>query len=172
VDVAADVGVLQAIAARALAAAVPVAGAMAKAYETHLKDVTLVESGTHPAMTETPAPPGRPPAELTGDLRQSVGMFGPVGGGAGIGFASVAPDTVYACVQEWGGVHEAVNGPYMWLWIKYAGYRGVIRSGWLKTIVDIPPRPYMSTARDETIASGELQDAAIAAFNAAVWGGR
>ena len=161
-------GVLAAIAGRASAAAVPVAGAMAKTYETHLVDITLIESGSHAPVTPTPAPPGRPPAEMTGALRGSVTMAGPTGGG-GIGTASVAPHTIYAATQEWGGVHSAVNGPYMWLWLRYVGYIEVIRRNWLKTTVEIPERPYMRTAVAETIASGELQGAAERAFEAAVW---
>lgn len=165
-----DVGVLRAIAARASAAAVPVAGAMARTYEKHLVDVTLIESGSHAPVTPTPAPPGRPPAEMTGALRGSVTMAGPAGGG-GIGTASVQPNTIYAATQEWGGVHDAVNGPYMWLWIKYVGYIEVIRRNWLKTTVNIPARPYMRTAVAEEIANGELQGAAETTFEAAVFGG-
>lgn len=169
-----DVAFLKAAAARALAAAVPVAGVMGKTYERHLVDVTLVESGTHAPVTDTPAAPGRPPAQMpggvNGSLRGSVTMEGP-SGGAGIGESSVAPHTVYAATQEWGSVHDAVNGPYMWLWIAYVGYREVIRRRWLRTTVEIPKRPYMRTAVAEEIASGELQKAAEAAFEAAVWGG-
>lgn len=163
-------GVLAALGRRASAAAVPVAGVMARTYEKHLVDVTLIESGSHAPVTRTPAAPGRPPAQMTGGLRGSVTMAGPTGGG-GIGVASVQPNTIYAATQEWGGVHHAVNGPYMWLWLRYIGYIEVIRRGWLKTTVDIPERPYMRTAVAEEIASGELQSAAEEAFDAVVWGG-
>ena len=147
----------------------PVAGAIAKTYEKHLTGITLIESGSHAPVTFTPAPPGTAPAMMTGHLRGSVTMAGPTGGG-GIGRASVSPHTIYAATQEWGGVHEAVNGPYMWLWIRYLGMRGVLAHGWLRERVEIPARPYMRTAVAETIASGELQHAGEAAFEAAVWG--
>lgn len=166
-------GLLRGIAARALDAAVPVAGVMGKTYEDHLKDVTLVESGAHgpatPAGYPPSAPEGRPPMVMTGHLRASVDMFGPSGGG-GVGESSVSPDTIYAATIEWGQVHHAA-GQYMWLWLMYVGYREVIRHGWLKPVVTIGERPYMRTALAEELASGELQRTAEAAFEAAVWGG-
>jgi hypothetical protein len=142
---------------------------MGKTYEKHLVNVTMMESGTHPPVTFTPAAPGRPPAIMTGRLRGSVAMAGPTGGG-GIGMSSVAPHTIYAATQEWGGIHIAKSGPFMWLWIRYIGWRGVLARGWLRSEVTIPERPYMRTATTEEIANGELQDAAVAAFEAAVWG--
>ena len=163
-------GYLRAIKARAEAAAVPVAGAMGKAYEAHLKDITLIESGTHPPVTLTPAAPGRPPAMITGRLRDSVIMLGPASGGEGIGFSSVMPTVIYACVQELGGVHESAPGRYMWLWVRYLGHRGVLARGWNVGRVTIPPRPYMRTATAETVASGELHRAARETFDAVVWG--
>ena len=168
-DASALPGYLEAITARVAAAAVPAAGAMAKTYKKHLVDITMTESGGHPPVTHTPAPPGRPPAIMTGRLRGSVTMAGPTGGG-GVGLASVAPHTIYAATQEWGGVHHAVKGPYMWLWIRYIGYLGVLDRGLLRRVVKIPERPYMRTAVAETIADGELEKAGEAAFEAAVWG--
>jgi len=172
-DVAADVGLLQAIAARALEAAVPAAGAIGKTYEHQLKDVTLTESGSHGPATRAgyppSAPPGRPPMQMTGHLADSVEMFGPTGGG-GIGYSSVSPDTIYAATQQWGGDHEPVNGPYMWLWVRYVGAQAVARMNWRKTIVHIESRPYMTIALAESIATGELQAAGADAFEAAVWG--
>jgi hypothetical protein len=168
-----DVAFLKALAARALDAAVPVAGAMGKTYKTHLKDVTLIESGSHGQATEAGYPPsaapGSAPMEMTGHLRQSVDMYGPTGGG-GIGRADVSPDTIYASTIQWGGVHHPVNGPYMWLWIRYVGYITVLRKNWLRQEVTIESRPYMTIAVAETVASGELQGAAEVAFEAAVYG--
>jgi len=169
VDASALPGYLEAIRVRVAAAAVPVAGAMGKTYEKHLVNVTMEESGTHPPVTFTPAAPGRPPAIMTGRLRDSVAMAGPAGGG-GIGYSSVAPHTIYAATQEWGAIHTAKSGPFMWLWIHYIGMRGVLARGWLRHEVTIPERPYMRTATEEEIANGELHDAAVVAFDATVWG--
>lgn len=168
-----DAAFLKALAARALDAAVPVAGVIGRTYEQHLKDVTLTESGSHGPATEAgyppSAPPGAPPMLMTGHLRDSVGMYGPTGGG-GIGRSSVSPDTVYAGTIQWGGVHHPVSGPYMWLWIGYVGYLTVLRKNWYKPEVTIESRPYMTIALAEEIATGELQRAAEAAFEAAVYG--
>ncbi len=169
-DFAALPGLFEGIRTRAEAAAVPAAGAMGKAYKGHLVDVTLMESGSHPPVTETPSSPGSPPAMMTGRLRGSVAMTGPYGGG-GIGESSVAPHTVYAVTQEYGEVHHAVKGPYMWLWLRYAGPAEVARRHWLKETVDIPERSYMRRAVRETIADGSIRRAAEEAFAAIVWGG-
>jgi hypothetical protein len=171
VDFAAVPGLYEAIRARAETAAVPVAGVIGKTYKGHLVDVTLVESGSHPPVTQTPAAPGAPPAVMPGgvhgSLRGSVTMGGPVGGG-GIGESWVNPNVIYAATQEYGGVHHAVRGPYMWLWINYIGPAAVKRRGWRKETVTIPERPYMRRAVAETIANGSLSRAAAAAFAAMV----
>jgi hypothetical protein len=158
---------LEAIRARVEAAAVPVVDAIAETYETHLVGFTLTESGAHPPVTQTPAPPGRPPAFMTGGLAASVTRTPGVGDG-GAAEASVAPHTVYAATQEYGGVHH--GSPFMWLWIRYIGPTAVRRHGWVKETVEIPPRPYMSTAVSETIESGALSRAGIDRFSAVVWG--
>jgi hypothetical protein len=169
VDFAALPGLFEQIAFRAERAAVPAAGAIAKTYEKHLVDVTLTESGGHPPVTPTPSAPGQPPAIMTHRLRASVAMTGPVGGG-GLGFAWVAPHTIYAATQEWGGVHVAKNGPYMWLWIHYIGWQGVMDRGWRKRVVYIPERSYMRRAVAEEIVNGELGRAAALTFEIVVWG--
>jgi hypothetical protein len=177
VDFAELPGYLAAIQARVAAAAVPVAGAMAKTYEKHLVDITLTESGSHGPATAAgyppSAPPGRPPMQmpggLNGSLRGSVTMSGPTGGG-GIGLASVAPHTIYAATLEWGSTHSAKRGPFMWLWVRYIGYQAVIANRWLMREVTIEERPYMRTAVAEEIANGELQAVAETTFEAVVWG--
>ena len=156
-----------AIRARAEAAAVPCVDAIASTYEEHLTGVTLKESGAHPPVTRTPAPPARPPAFMTGELAASVTRT-PGAGSGGVAEASVAPHTIYAATQEFGGIHH--GKPDMWLWVKYIGAAEVWRRGWVKGTVTIPPRPYMSTAVDETIANGSLVRSAEDAFMAAVWG--
>jgi hypothetical protein len=154
---------------RVEASAVPVCDAMTSSYKDHLVGVTLRESGAHAPVTQTPAAPGRPPAFMTGGLAASVTRTPAVGsGGIAVGF--VAPHTVYAATQEYGGVHHAVKGPYMWLWLRYIGAYEVKRRGWRMRTVVIPERPYMSAAVDETIASGSLERAAYERFMAVVWG--
>lgn len=159
---------LEAIRARVEASAVPVVDAIASRYEGHLRDVTLTESGSHPPVTQTPAPPGRPPAVMTGRLRESVFKTPGVAIGAGIAESSVSPNTIYAATQEFGGVHT--GKPLMWLWVRYIGPWEVRRRGWRKHEVTIPPRPYMTTAVAETVAEGSLVRAAAERFMAVVWG--
>jgi hypothetical protein len=158
----------EAIKARVEASAVPVVDAIAKTYKDHLVGWTLHESGSHAPVTRTPAPPGRPPAFMTGGLAASVTRTPGVGGG-GVAVAYVAPHTIYAATQEYGGVH--VGKPWMWLWVRYIGPQEVARRGWVRHTVTIPARPYMSTAVEETIANGSLVRAATDTFMRVVWGG-
>ena len=164
-------GYLKAINVRVAEAAVPAVGAIAKTYKDHLVDFTLRESGSHPPVTRTPAAPGRPPAFMPGGLNGSLAASvtrTPATGGGGIGEASVAPHTIYAATQEWGGVHH--GSPFMWLWVRYIGMLAVARRGWVRRTVTIPERPYMRTAVDETIANGSLVRAGERAFETTVWG--
>ena len=160
-------GLLEALKARVEAAAVPVVDAIAETYKEHLVGYTLHESGSHPPVTQTPAAPGRPPAFMTGQLAGSVTQT-PGAGGGGIAESTVAPHTIYAATQEYGGVHT--GKPWMWLWVRYIGAHEVARRGWVKHQVTIPARPYMSTAVDETVADGSLVSAAMAKFMEVVWG--
>lgn len=169
-DPSAVPGLLEAIGKRAEAAAIPVANAIAKTYDEHLTNVTLHESGAHPPVTFTPAPPGRPPAMMTGRLAGSIARTAAVGGG-GIATSSVAPHTIYAATQEFGGDHFAKPGRFMWLWVKYIGPAAVAERGWQRVAVHIPERPYMRTAVTETVANGSLVRSAERAFYAVVWGG-
>jgi len=75
---------------------------------------------SHPPGTPTPSPPGAPPSLVTGSLRRSITVRGPLGGGSRWE-ASVGPTIVYGRIQELGGV---------------AGGRGA----------RLPARPYMSPA--------------------------
>ena len=158
---------LEAIAARAMEAAVPAVDAVAGTYKDHLVTFTLHESGSHPPVTYTPAPPGRPPAMMTGKLAASVTRT-PGSGSGGVATAAVAPHTVYASTQQWGGIHTGV--PWMWLWIRYVGMAEVQARGWIMHQVHIPDRPYMNVAVDETILDGSLERAGMNAFDVAVWG--
>ena len=161
-------GVLMELRRRVEASAVPVVNAIAETYHSHLVDVTMLESGSHAPVTQTPAPPGRPPAIMTGRLRGSVRRTPGVSIGAGIAEATVSPHTIYAGTQEFGGVHT--GKPYMWLWVRYIGPHEVLRRNWRKHVVKIPSRSYMRTAVEEELASGGLTAAAAAEFMAVVWG--
>lgn len=166
-------GYLAEIRARVEAAAIPVADAIGKTYKEHLVGFTLHESGTSVPMVRTPAPEGRPPAFMPGGLHGSLAgsvTKTPAVGGGGIAETTVAPHTIYAATQEWGGTHY--GKPWMYLWIRYLGgdWKAVIRKGWRKHVVKIPERPYMRTAVAETIANGELVRAAEETFEAVVWG--
>ncbi len=165
-------GYLEEIRARVEAAAVPCADAIGKTYKEHLVGFTLHESGAHPPVTRTPAPPGRPPAFMPGGVNGSLSgsvTKTPAVGGGGIGESSVAPHVIYAATQEWGSTH--FGKPWMYLWIRYLqDPMEVILRGWRRHVVKTPERPYMRTAVAETIADGQLVRAGEDAFEAAVWG--
>lgn len=153
---------------RAAAAAPAMAGAMGEAHKDHLVNVTLVRSGAHPPVSQTPSPPGSPPAQMTGSLRRSVRRTPGAGGGMHAS-SIVSANTIYAATQEWGGTHH--GNPRMWLWLKYVGPEAVRRHGWVKEVVHIPERPYLRPSRDEVIASGAVTDAGSDALMNAVFGG-
>lgn len=159
-------GYLAQIRQRVVDSAVPVADAIGDAYKTHLKDVTLTESGSHPPVTRTPAAPGGPPAQMEGHLRDTVAKVPAVSVGEGIAETSVAPHTIYAATIQHGGVHEGD----MWLWVRYVGAHEVLRRGWRKQRVEIPAYPYMDVAVREAVAAGKLQRAGAERFTEAVWG--
>ena len=157
---------MEAIQAKAAKAAPPCAMAMGEAHKQHLTGVTLARYQSAP-MTQTPSPPGSPPASMTGTLRRSVTCVRGPGGGMHAS-SLVGPHTIYAATQEWGEVHH--GNPRMWLWLKYAGAYEVRRRGWVKERVHIPARPYMRPSRDDVIASGAVQTAGNAAFMESVFG--
>jgi hypothetical protein len=162
---------LEGIRARVEASAIPAAQKMGAAYKEHLVGFTLHESGSHPPVTRTPAPPGRPPAFMPGGVNGSLAgsvTQGATGGAGGIATTSVSPHTIYAATQQWGSVHR--GHPFMALWIDYIGYAEVKKRGWLRRTVRIPARPYMDTAVDEMIANGQLSRVAADTFEVFVWG--
>jgi hypothetical protein len=78
----------------------------------------------HPPNTPTPAPPGGPPAWISGHLRGSLSPTGPVPTGSGYE-GQLGPTAVYSRIQELGG-----------------------RTG-RNHAVTLPPRPYLApTVRD------------------------
>ncbi len=144
---------------RVLAAAEPAAMGMAKAYRAQV--IFELTRYAHPAHTRTPSPPGQPPAMISGALAASVTAVPGASSGA-IGRASVAPHTVYAAIQEYGGPMHARPGRYMH-WIS----DGI--DYYAKHVI-LPPRPYLRPAAEVSIADGSLGRAAAEAFEAVVWG--
>lgn len=153
---------------RAAAAAPAMAMAMGERHQGQLKDVTLARSGAHAPVTQTPSPPGAPPAQMTGRLRASVTCVRGAGGGMHA-TSIVSANTIYAATQEWGGEHH--GNPHMWLWVRFIGPDEVRRRGWVRRTVTIPPRPYMRPSRDQVIGDGSVTEAGSAALMNAVFGG-
>jgi hypothetical protein len=152
---------LQALAAKATAAASPSVNAMALAEQRYLVTNVLVRYSHAPGTCETPSPPGQPPALVTGTLRRSVQPVLAAGGGP-VADASVAPHTVYARIQEYGGHIYPVRRKFLrWFCDGHAHFA---------KHVYLPPRPYMKPARDDLVANGTFHREAAAAFARAVWG--
>jgi hypothetical protein len=143
---------LDALAVQAGRAAGPAVMGMARAYQDEVK--SLLGRLSHPPHTFTPSPPGSPPAETTGRLRQSV-LVRP-GHGGPVATASVAPHTIYAAVQEYGDVMHPTHFEYMHWYTNGRPY-------WKKE-VRVPPRPYMRPALVNVITSGALTAAAMREF--------
>ncbi|MBD0743606.1 hypothetical protein BG418_18710 [Streptomyces sp. CBMA152] len=96
---------------------------------------------SHQRGTPTPSPPGQPPALISGRLRSSFQSTAPVQAGAGMWSAVVGPTTVYARIQEEGGMAGR-------------GHRS-----------RIPKRPYLRPAADDL-----LRDTALIAVFERSWG--
>ena len=99
---------------------------------------TIFET-SHRRGTPTPEPPGNPPSVITGTLRRSVVIEGPIRKGFGSYEAQVGPTVVYARVQELGG------GPH-----------------------DLPSRPYLKPAYEQWFRSGAYQTRLLAAVRGAI----
>lgn len=124
------------------------ADAMSQAYQRE-----VVRSMTGPS----PSAPGTPPARRTGTLARSVRAEPAVLSGSGRATSSVAPHTVYARIQQLGGVIVPVRAPLL-KWKDKSGWHSARR-------VRLPARPYMTMplARREKVRS-----AAVAAIQRAV----
>jgi phage gpG-like protein len=144
-----------------------VAGAMGNAFKDHLVGKTL-RSYSHPMYTRTPAPPGGPPAFVSGELAYSVTME--VKSGVLTSRAWVGPHTIYAGVQEFGAEIDVKHTTVDRWGRTIPGFMRWYMDGsfWYKRHVSIPERPYMLIARDEMIADGSLHRAALEAFLAGV----
>lgn len=106
--------------------ALDAADAMAQAYQS-----SVVRSMVGPS----PSAPGTPPARRTGTLARSVRAESAVLTGAGRATSSVAPHTVYARIQQLGGVILPVRAKVLH-WQDKNGHHYARR-------VTLPPRPYM-----------------------------
>lgn len=137
------------IKARGAAAA---ANAMAQEFDRVLVGVTLRKS-THPLGTRTPSAPGSPPALVSGTLRRSVKIV-PAAAAGSRASAEVRVGTVYARIQEKGGIVRAKRAPVL----------GTPKVGFFGKQVKLPARPYMKPTRDVTVASGQLRRAAAGAL--------
>ena len=158
---------MQLIRDKAAKAAPDCAMAMGKVHQDYMQRVTLSRFQSVP-VSQTPSPPGAPPASMTGTLRRSVTCTRGPGGGTRA-TSLVGPHTIYAATQEWGDEDRHGN-PRMWLWLKYIGPYEVKRRGWVKERVKIPARPFVRPSRDAVIANGSVQEAGNAQFIRQVFG--
>lgn len=90
----------------------------------------------------SPSPPGTPPARVSGTLARSVRTTDPVRVGEASAEVSVAPHTVYARIQQYGGVirarHLTRDGrPGFLRWEDKSGVH-------YRHTVTLPARPYMN----------------------------
>ena len=99
---------------------------------------------SHTAGTPTPAPPGGPPALVTGKLRSSFDLAGPTAAGAAVWLSVMGPTMPYARVQELGGA---------------TGRHGA-------TV--LPARPYLRPSIEEVARTGRLTAVFHRAWAAAI----
>lgn len=118
-----------------------VAEGMAK---TGIRGIQLqLSQSAHPRRTRTPSAPGTPPSLITGQLRRSVRRTYSSPAGAHQWAARVAPTTVYARIQEFGGNAGR-------------GHRA-----------HLPPRPYIRPAM--RIWMDKYRDVAVQVFRSKVY---
>lgn len=168
---------LESFEAKVSAAAPPVALGMAYVYQRAAQK--MLTRYSHAPFTKTPSPPGQPPALMTGRLRASLtstpGMHD-----AGTATAYVAPHTIYARIQEYGGDIYPRRRRYLRWYASGAGHPGFVpvgagsnagaagrRAGIYPVFakhVHLPARPYMRPAIDKVISDGSLHATARAIF--------
>ena len=158
---------LETIVAKVTAAPPDAAYKMAKAFEDHVRTVTL-RRYAHPPFTWTPSPRYvGTPAFITGALEQSIHSRR----GARTAYtaeASTGPYIIYGRIQELGG--DIFPRHAKWLhWRNFNPRTGTI-TDWYSKHVEIPKRPYLEPAADETMANGSLTRAASVSFMKSVWG--
>jgi Bacteriophage HK97-gp10, putative tail-component len=140
-----------AVRARAAAAA---SDAMAVTYRDELVNVTL-RTSSHPKGTVTPAKPGEPPSLITGTLRRSAQVVN-ASAGSEKATADVKMGTVYARIQEKGGVIRAKRAPYLRFEYPAGSWHRVKK-------VTIPARPYIGPTLFRLKMYGKLNRAGAAA---------
>ena len=91
-----------------------------------------LSTSSHPPGTPTPSSPGEPPSLISGTLRRSISMQGPVPLGSGRRMAQVGPTAVYGRIQELGGS---------------TGRGGA---------TELPPRPFVQPAYEKLAVTGAL----------------
>ena len=165
----------EAIAAKAEAAAGPVALAMAEAAADHISHVTL-RRYPHSPYTRTSAPHGGPPGDISGHLARSMfAMPGPSSGGVGVAYAGNT--AIYAAVQQWGAeIWARDRKSLMWKTdypTSVTNFLKSLREGnglFLNFArrVDIPARDYMIRGTEEAIPW--IEQKKIEVFMALVWG--
>lgn len=116
-----------------------VKGVIAPAAHDLEREVKAIFATSHSRGTPTPEPPGNPPSVITGTLRRSIAVDGPIRLGFGSYEAQVGPTAVYARVQELGG------GPSR-----------------------LPSRPYLKPAFEQWFRSGAYQRRLLAAVRGAI----
>ncbi|MGR3875812.1 hypothetical protein ACUXZZ_45585 (plasmid) [Streptomyces graminifolii] len=127
--------------------AVNAATRTATAQTSHLVERSVKETlatSSHPRGTPTPSRPGEPPSLITGTLRRSVTVLGPIPLGLGRWESQIGPTAVYARVQELGGP---------------TGRGGA-------TV--LPPRPFVQPTYERLAMSGALTNIYHSAWRTAI----
>lgn len=102
---------------------------------------------SHKKGEPTPSPPGQPPALITGTLRRSIKVTGPMAAAGPYAYeAQIGPTVVYGRIQELGGVCGRNRA------------------------TTLPARPYLTPAYNDVASSGELKRIFTAAWTAAIFG--
>ncbi|MFE5140305.1 hypothetical protein ACFRDV_21955 [Streptomyces fagopyri] len=130
---------------KAIEASVHRATRKATAHSAHLAEAAIkqmLSTSSHPKNTPTPSAPGEPPSLITGTLRRSIKVVGPIPAGYGRWMAEVGPTAVYGRIQELGGTAGL-------------GY-------------ELPPRPYVMPAYEALVAGGAIARTYQAAWRAAL----
>ncbi|MFI5814853.1 hypothetical protein ACIA7S_28340 [Streptomyces sp. NPDC051643] len=124
-----------------------VATRTATAQSSHLLERGIKQklaTSSHPAGTPTPSAPGDPPSLVSGTLRRSTTVKGPVPLGMGRWEAQIGPTAVYGRIQELGGS---------------TGRGGA---------TELPPRPFVRPVYETLAASGALTNLYHSAWRAAL----
>lgn len=115
---------------------------------------------SHPPETKTPAPPGGPPARISGRLLRSVTAGRTTGRGGVWVTEAGSRGVIYAHVQEYGREIHARRAPFL-VFVQ----DGMVHRG---RQVYIPPRPFVTSTVAQIRHDGSLTRAGEAAFHRAV----